>query len=270
MPSASWRNSSAWSRRDAPRNDMKTLRHPPPEGGTQSVSPRKEETVSPNLSRKPKGDRPLAPWRLRRLCAAVKERPIRLLSIVLFLVGSCAAMHFGGISLLVLIVSPPIWDEILRPILFVGIPVTVTGISLLWLSLHLWNPSRKVRPHFLLWLLAATIVYTIAFVVWLSLFSPGPPMRSSGPQPSLFASRSCPSPERPLQFISSQWNSTAIVESLPPNVLKIPLANPNLSFHTHYHGNEKRRDASATATNHGSLNAARPIAHNKRSTTSGR
>jgi hypothetical protein len=130
-----------------------------PEEGRGSASPRKEETVAPDLSQKPNKVWHLALWRLRRLRAAMRERPARLLSIILFAVGSCAATHFGGVSLLILVMSPPI------PILLIWIPVTAAGIGLVWLSLHLWEPSRKVRPRFLLWLFAATVIYTIGLLV---------------------------------------------------------------------------------------------------------
>ena len=146
---------------------MKTPQHQPPEARTRSASPRIEETVAPDLSQKPKGISHLALWRLR---AAVRERPARLLSIILFLVGSCAAMHFGGISMLGLIIGPPPDDLFL----FLFLPVTAAGIGLLWLSLYLWEPRRKIRPRLLLWLFAATIIYTIGFLVWMCLFARPP------------------------------------------------------------------------------------------------
>jgi len=111
--------------------------------------------------------------RTRHLLMQVRERPIRLLACGLFVVGSLVALHITGTIFLVLLPTrfwPPWWDQDAGPLLLCGL-IVAAGAGLVWLSLRIWEPRRRVHPRFLLWLMSAAVVYAIGFIIYVEILA---------------------------------------------------------------------------------------------------
>jgi hypothetical protein len=117
----------------------------------------------------------------RALWRAIKQRPIRMLSVVLMMTGSILAVHVAGVCLFALLIVAIVevqfggvafsshWSEVFGPMLLVT-PVVAAGAGSVWLSLRLWDPSRKIRARFLVWLLLGALFYAIGYGVCASAF----------------------------------------------------------------------------------------------------
>ncbi len=112
---------------------------------------------------------------IARICylwKAVKERPIRLVASASFVVGSLVAVYLMGTIFMVLVPTywPPWWDQDAGPLLLCGL-IVAAGAGMVWLSLRIWEPRRKVHPRFLLWLLSAAVVYAIGFIIYVEILA---------------------------------------------------------------------------------------------------